>query len=226
MMTAMDVIVVAAGFGAGVAIDMFAARFAIRAASDHCKSTSGTKLLSGGAGTLAALFAVWLAPPELSVFTAAFGWLLLALSNIDLRTQLLPDILNAVLLVLGASMVFLVRQDAWLMHVAGAGLGFAMLWAVETGYRRMRGRDGLGRGDAKLLGAIGVWVGATALPQVLLIASLSGLIAALIQSWLRRAPVSASTRIAFGPWIALGGFAIWCLHFAAPVIAGDGSSYG
>jgi prepilin signal peptidase PulO-like enzyme (type II secretory pathway) len=217
----MDVIMVAAGFGAGLGIDVYAARFAATAASDHGKSTAGTKLLSGAAGALAALLAVWLAPAELSVFTAAFGWLLLALSNIDLRTQLLPDILNALLLALGAAMVFLVRQDAWLMHAAGAGLGFAVLWAVETGYRHMRGHDGLGRGDAKLLGATGVWVGAAALPPVLLIASLSGLIAALMLSWLKRAPISASTRIAFGPWIALGGFAVWCLQLAAPGMAVD-----
>ena len=220
----MDVLLVAAGSGAGLAIDMFAARFAVRADSDHCKSTSGTKLLSGGAGTLAALLAVWLAPAELSAFTAAFGWLLLALSNIDLRTQLLPDIQNAALFVLGALMVFLLRQDTWLMHAAGAVLGFAVLWTVETGYRRMRGKDGLGRGDAKLLGAIGMWIGAAALPQVLLVASLSGLIAALIQSWLNKTAISASTRIAFGPWIALGGFLVWCLQLVMPGLAGYAST--
>jgi leader peptidase (prepilin peptidase) / N-methyltransferase len=117
-------------------------------------------------------------------------------------------------------MVFLVRREEWLMHAAGAVIGFSVLWAVETGYRQLRRRDGLGRGDAKLLGAIGMWVGAMGLPIVLLIASLSGIAAALIQSWRNAAPIGAATAIAFGPWIALGGFAVWLLQFTAQQFLG------
>ena len=214
-MTAIDAILMAAGFVAGAGIDAGAARYARGVEDGAGESTLVTKLLSGAAGAGAAVLAVWLAPAELRLFTASFGGLLLALANIDFRTRLLPDLLNAALLLLGAAMVFLVRREAWLMHAAGAVIGFAVLWAVETGYRRLRGRDGLGRGDAKLLGAIGVWVGAMGLPLVLLMASLSGIAAALIQSWRSKAPIGAATAIAFGPWIALGGFTVWLLQFTA-----------
>ena len=67
----------------------------------------------------------------------------------------------------------------------------------------------MGRGDAKLLGASGLWVGWTRLPDVLLIASLSGLLAALLYNRLLRHELSASTPVAFGPWLALAGWISW-----------------
>jgi len=219
-MTAIDAILIAAGLAAGAGIDMGAARYSREVPGSAGESTLATKLMSAAGGAGAALLAVWLVPADLLVFTAAFGWLLLALANTDFRTRLLPDLLNAALLMLGAAMVILARREDWLIHAAGAGLGFAVLWMVETAYRRLRGRDGLGRGDAKLLGAIGLWVGAAALPPVLLIASMSGIAAAVAQAWRSKAPIGAATAIAFGPWIALGGFTVWLLQFPAPYLAG------
>lgn len=166
------------------------------------------------AGALVAAAAIAFAPDGLVLYTCAFGWLLLALAAIDLRTYLLPDALNAAVLAFGTLMVALTRPSEWMMHTAGAVIGFGLLWSVEVLYRRLRGRDGLGRGDAKLLGAIGVWVGATGIPPVLLIASLCGIAAALAISVRRSAPLSGQSAIAFGPWIALGGFAVWLLQRA------------
>ena len=60
-------------------------------------------------------------------------------------------------------------------RVIGGVAGFAALWLVAFGYRRLRGREGLGGGDAKLFGAIGLWLGWRALPAVLLVAALLGL---------------------------------------------------
>lgn len=219
-MTAIDAFLIANGLLFGTTIDMGAARYARGVENGAGESTLVTKLLSGAAGVGAAALAVWLAPVELRLFTAAFGWFLLALANTDFRTRLLPDLQNAGVLMLGAAMVFLTRPEDWMIHAAGAVIGYGVLWAVETGYRHLRGRDGLGRGDAKLLGAIGMWVGAMGLPLVLLIASLSGIAAALIQSWRSGAPIGGATAIAFGPWIALGGFSVWLLQFTAPVLFG------
>ena len=128
-MTAIDAILMAAGFVAGAGIDAGAARYARGVEDGAGESALVTKLLSGAAGAGAAVLAVWLAPAELRLFTASFGGLLLALANIDFRTRLLPDLLNAALLLLGAAMVFLVRREAWLMHAAGAPL---LMVAVET----------------------------------------------------------------------------------------------
>ena len=51
----------------------------------------------------------------------------------------------------------------------GAAAGFAVFWSIGAAYRRYRGRDGLGGGDAKLLAAAGAWVGWQGLPLVVLI---------------------------------------------------------
>jgi leader peptidase (prepilin peptidase) / N-methyltransferase len=166
------------------------------------------------AGALIAIAAVFSAPPGLVTLTVVLGWLLLALAAIDFRTFLLPDGLNAAVALLGAAMLAWARPADWVMHLAGAVIGFGLLWLVELGYRRLRGRDGLGRGDAKLLGAIGLWVGAFGIAPVLLIASLSGIAAALLHSVRESKKLSGQSTIAFGPWIALGGYIVWLLQAA------------
>lgn len=167
--------------------------------------------LAGGLIGLAAVLATP-ADPVLTGLTALFGWLLLALAVIDLRSFLLPDALNAAVLALGAIWLLAFRPVDWPLHVAGAASGYILLRLVEFFYRHVRRAAGLGRGDAKLLGAIGLWVGLAGLPGVLLIASLGGLAGALIQSLILRRELTGSTAVAFGPWIALGGFSVWLVQ--------------
>ncbi|MCA8901122.1 MAG: prepilin peptidase [Hyphomonas sp.] len=154
------------------------------------------------------LAGLWLAPPSLIVFTALLGLLLVALAWIDLDEFRLPDLLTLSVAILGALMVFLTWQDLFVWHILAGGLGFLWLLAVEIGYRRLRGRDGLGRGDVKLFGALGIWVGLMGLPFMLLIGSASGLIWAVLTG----RTAQADGRIAFGPWICLGGWVVWCLQ--------------
>ncbi|MDP3460445.1 MAG: A24 family peptidase, partial [Hyphomonas sp.] len=172
------------------------------------------------AGAITAASAVAWATPELLVFTVLFGWTLLALAAIDFRTYLLPDALNAAVLLFGIAMLAWTQPPGWPLHLAGAGIGFGLLWGVELAYRRLRGRDGLGRGDAKLLGAVGLWVGMAGIAPVLLIASLSGIAAALIISLRESKSLSGQSAIAFGPWIAFGGYIVWLLQTARiPMLA-------
>jgi leader peptidase (prepilin peptidase)/N-methyltransferase len=133
----------------------------------------------------------------------AFGWTLLTLAAIDWRDGVLPDVLTLPLL---AAAPFLAGGD-WRSHVIGAAAGFAVLAGVAWLYRRLRGRDGLGMGDAKLFAALGAWTGWQGLPEVLLIASLAGLLFVLVRS--RNTPLEATSRIAFGPFLALGGWIVW-----------------
>lgn len=186
-----------------------------------CKAPIGWRPpLMEVAGALVALAAIVLTPPAMVYgvwFSLAFGWLLLALAAIDLRTFILPDSLNAALLLIGGLMVFATRPEAWPFHLAGAVFGYGLLWLVEISYRRIRGVDGLGRGDAKLLGAIGAWVGIGGLAPVLLIASVSAILATLALTLARRTTFSGQTMIAFGPWIALGGIVVWYLPPLVPL---------
>ncbi len=136
------------------------------------------------------------------------GWWLLALSWIDLRHWLLPDLLTLPLVVLGLLAAAVLDPGALLDRTLGAALGYLAMRAVALVYRAIRRREGLGGGDAKLLSAAGAWVGASALPQVILVASLAALAAAAVLH-LRGARLNAQSALPFGPFIGLAMWAVW-----------------
>jgi len=123
---------------------------------------------------------------------------LIWLSVIDLRSYRLPDLLTKPLIALGLLYHFILSLDLY-PYLLGAVLGYAIFWIVENAYRVIRKQEGLGRGDAKLLSAGGAWCGAMALPFIILIASVGGLIFVLSQSADKR----ANLRLAFGPFLAV-----------------------
>src|SRR5262249_36023406 len=106
------------------------------------------------------------------------GWWLLALGWIDIRRWLLPDALTLPLVVAGLAAATAFIPDELTNHALGAALGYLSLRLVALLYRVLRGREGLGQGDAKLLAASGAWVGSMALPQVVLGAAVSALLTA------------------------------------------------
>lgn len=135
------------------------------------------------------------------------GWVLLALAWIDAEWMLLPDVLTLPLLLAGLVATWWFDGDEVSEHAVAAGLGWVALWLVALVYRRLRGRDGLGDGDAKLFGALGAWVGVAGLADVLLGAALAGLgWAGLLR--LRGRALSATTALPFGPFLALAGWAV------------------
>ncbi|TWB71820.1 leader peptidase (prepilin peptidase)/N-methyltransferase [Nitrospirillum amazonense] len=139
---------------------------------------------------------------------AGLGWVLLALAWIDLRHMILPDVLTLPLAAAGILVAWVQDGRLPIDRLAAAAAAYAGLVLLEVLYRRFRGRDGIGRGDAKLLAAGGAWVGPAALPQVLLTAALAGLLAmAALRLAGRR--VDAATPIPFGPCLALGIWAAW-----------------
>ena len=135
-----------------------------------------------------------------------FSWILIAASGIDARTQLLPDQLTLPLLWLGLLLsllpLFVNESDA----ILGAAIGWASLWSVFWMFKWMTGKEGMGYGDFKLLGALGAWMGPMALLPIILMSSLIGAIIggiALLASGKDR-----STPIPFGPFIAAAGW-VW-----------------
>ncbi|MFC3396270.1 prepilin peptidase [Brenneria rubrifaciens] len=128
---------------------------------------------------------------------------LLMLAAIDTKTLLLPDVLTLPLLWLGLifnlSGTFVSLGDA----VIGAVAGYLSLWLLYWGFKLLSGKDALGYGDFKLLAALGGWLGWRALPNLVLIAALSGLVITMVWRWARRE--NAEHPLAFGPWLAAGG---------------------
>lgn len=140
---------------------------------------------------------------------ASFGLAsgLLLLSYIDLRTGLLPDILTWPLVALGLG--YAAYEGFLVLSLVGAIMGYALIAGLALFWRRAKGYEGIGLGDAKLLAAGGAWIGGFGLPIVLLIASVTGLVAALIVSQMARLSQDRPA-IVFGPYLALGIWAVWC----------------
>lgn len=144
---------------------------------------------------------------EINLYSGAiflFSISLLSLSLIDLKHQLLPDIITLPLLWLGLliniNYVFASSADA----IIGAIVGYLSLWMIAELYALVRKRQGLGLGDAKLLAALGAWHGWQALPEILLGAALLGLIVGLIQIMLKKHAFNKP--FPFGPYLAIAGW--------------------
>ena len=153
------------------------------------------------------------APGPEGVAGAVFGWLLLALAMLDLTAWWLPDLLTGALAATGVGGALLGSGPPPLDRAIGGVAGFALLWVVGLGYRRVRGRDGIGGGDPKLLGAIGLWLGWAMLPPVLLAASLLGLGVALVARLGGRA-VARDTPLPLGALLAAAAYPAWALMIA------------
>ncbi|MBW4330528.1 A24 family peptidase [Stakelama sp. CBK3Z-3] len=139
---------------------------------------------------------------------AVFGWLLLLLGTLDLRAFWLPNVLTGALALAGIGAGLAGLPPAIEDRLIGGAAGFACLWFIALVYRRTRGREGLGGGDAKLLGAIGLWLGWRDLPMLVLVACMIGLIAVVAQM-LRGRTVSATTQLPLGTLLALAAYSLW-----------------
>jgi leader peptidase (prepilin peptidase) / N-methyltransferase len=137
-----------------------------------------------------------------------FGWWLLTLGWIDLRNWTLPDALTLPLIAIGVVAAAPFGREVMVDRVLGAALGYLAFRAIAAAYRAVRGRRGLGGGDAKLIGAAGAWVGAIALPQVILAAALAALVfaGALRLLGIR---LTAQSALPFGPFIGLAAWGLW-----------------
>ena len=133
---------------------------------------------------------------------------LAVLARVDRREHRLPDRLTYPLAVVGLCLGALRTGGVPVAEVVGWLAGFGLFWAVGAAFWRLRGVDGLGLGDAKLLGAAGAWTGWAGLPWIVLLASVGALMAAVVRG------TGRGKRIAFGPWLALGFASVWIAGLA------------
>ncbi|HEY2345275.1 MAG TPA: A24 family peptidase [Xanthomonadaceae bacterium] len=139
-----------------------------------------------------------------SAAALVFTWFLVALSGIDLRTTLLPDQLTYPLLWIGllASTLGLFADPVSALW--GAAAGYLSLWSVFWGFKLLTGKEGMGRGDFKLLAALGAWCGIKGVFPIVLISALLG--AVIGSAWLMLRGRDRATPIPFGPYLAAAGW--------------------
>jgi leader peptidase (prepilin peptidase)/N-methyltransferase len=155
-------------------------------------------------GGLLAALAVWrFGTGAQGIAACGLLWALLALTFIDLDTQLLPDDITLPLLWAGLLVnvqgVFVPLASA----VIGAAAGYLFLWAVYWLFKLIRGKEGMGYGDFKLLGALGAWLGWPMLPPIILLSSVVG--AAIGIALILFKGRDHNIPIPFGPYLAIAG---------------------
>lgn len=159
------------------------------------------------AGLAIGIAAGLVAPGWEGVAGAVFGWLLLALAALDLAAFWLPNVLSGALAVAGV-VDGLFFEPGWIDRILGGLIGFGLLYLVAFTYRHVRKREGLGGGDPKLFGAIGLWLGASMLAPVLLGASVTGLAVALAMKLSGR-EIGMTSRLPLGTLLAIAAFPAW-----------------
>jgi len=144
----------------------------------------------------------------------AFLWTLLALTFIDFDTQLLPDDLTLPLLWGGLLAntfgLFAPLREA----VIGAIAGYLALWSIYWLFKLIRGKEGMGYGDFKLLAALGAWLGWKVLPLIILGSSVVG--AAIGITLVVMKGRDHNVPLAFGPYLAIAG--MLALFFGQPIM--------
>jgi leader peptidase (prepilin peptidase) / N-methyltransferase len=145
--------------------------------------------------------------------TLLFGYALLAMTFIDIDTQLLPDDLTLPLLWAGLLVnlhgMFVPLQDA----VIGAAAGYLVLWAIYWLFKLATGKEGMGYGDFKLLAALGAWLGWTMLPTIILVSSVVGAVVGISLIVFRKH--GRENPIPFGPYLAAAGMI--AMLYGAPI---------
>ncbi len=153
---------------------------------------------------LLSAFVAWHFGPTLACFGALLLiWGLIALTGIDIDTQLLPDSITLPLLWLGLLFNLVGTFTDLPSAVIGAMAGYLSLWSVFWLFKLATGKEGMGYGDFKLLAALGAWLGWQMLPAIILLSSVVGAVVGIALIVL--AKHGRNVPIPFGPYLAAAG---------------------
>jgi leader peptidase (prepilin peptidase)/N-methyltransferase len=128
---------------------------------------------------------------------------MIAIFWIDLEHMIIPDVisLNCIPVGISAAIVGAIPGVDWKLSLIGTIVGTAVLWLPAEIYSRLRGIEGLGGGDIKLLGMIGAFTGPSGVLFVLFVSSTIGAAVGLLGMATRR--TDSTTPIPFGPFLTL-----------------------
>jgi leader peptidase (prepilin peptidase)/N-methyltransferase len=158
-----------------------------------------------------------LAPQNGLIATLALGWTLTLLGCIDVLAFRLPDVITLPLMVSGLLLGPALLATPFEDHLIGAVAGYGVIALLGWVFARLRGQDGIGLGDAKLLACAGAWLGWRPLPNLVLIAAAGGLV------WVAAAVVWRGKRalaepIPFGLPLSGAFWILWLLAGAPSAI--------
>ncbi len=155
-----------------------------------------------------ALWAGWAWPGPKTFLGCLLGWQLVMLALLDFEHFWLPRSLTITLLASGLIAIAAQSPQNFYEHALGAAIGFVLLAAIAFAYRKMRGQEGLGGGDAWLMAGGGAWTGWQGLPTILVLGAGAGLVFVALMS-ARGKPVGRAQPIPFGVGLAIGIWLTW-----------------
>ncbi len=154
-------------------------------------------------GLLSAFIAWHFGASQACVGALLLVWALIALTAIDIDTQLLPDSITLPLLWLGLFFNLFGSFTDLSSAVVGAMAGYLSLWSVFWLFKLATGKEGMGYGDFKLLAALGAWLGWQMLPAIILLSSVVGAVIGI--ALITLAKHGRNVPIPFGPYLAAAG---------------------
>jgi leader peptidase (prepilin peptidase) / N-methyltransferase len=150
------------------------------------------------------------APGTDGLLGALLAALMLAIAVVDAQRYIIPNQFTGVALALALFRAGMAGPEpGWpgvLWAVLRAAATALPLLLLMLGYRRWRGRDGLGLGDVKLAAVAGAWLGFVTIFAAIELAALSALGAYAVNGYLRGRPLKATAFQPFGLFLAP---AIW-----------------
>jgi leader peptidase (prepilin peptidase)/N-methyltransferase len=172
----------------------------------HCGTGISVQypLVELSTGVLSAIVLLHFGPTLAGGLALVFTWALIALTVIDLREQLLPDVITLPWLWLGIGIALLPVFADLQSSVIGAMAGYLSLWLIFHLFRLLTGKEGMGYGDFKLLAMLGAWLGWQSLPAIILVSSVVGAMVGIALILARRQ--ERGVPIPFGPFLAAAGW--------------------
>ena len=164
----------------------------------------------------AAVASILVAPDARGALGAALALVMCAIALYDARHFVIPNALGAVAFALALAHAVALDPHAPLppagFAVMRAGASGVMFLAVRLGYRRWRGRDGLGLGDVKLAAVAGDWLDWFALAVAIEIAVVAALASYLVRHHIGRRPMRATDALPLGLYLAPAIWVGWFLQ--------------
>ncbi|MFW6414711.1 MAG: prepilin peptidase [Thermodesulfobacteriota bacterium] len=177
----------------------------LRGRCRECKAAISLRypLVEALSGLWALLLAIKFGPGMPWLVYLLFGGILIVMSFIDFEAFILPDSLTLP----GGMAAFLAATFLlgmpWQTSLIGGIAGAGIFLALQQGYKYLKGIEGLGTGDIKLMFLLGALLGWMALPLMILLGAVCGLLASLFYL-AKNAKHGLQTAIPFGPFLNLG----------------------
>lgn len=137
------------------------------------------------------------------IFSGVMVFLLIPIAFIDLFHQIIPDILNIILIILGFALNILLLHNSFLFSLLGFLGGGLFFYLIAHFYELLKKKEGLGGGDIKLIAGIGAYIGLKGVAFAIFGGSVLALLGFIIFFVSKTKLTGLTSKIPFGPFLSL-----------------------